>query len=390
VRQPGSGSGRRWAVRLLVLGVLVGGGVALRQTVLAPKPVEVRVERVSRGRVESTVTNSRAGTVRARRRARLAPETGGRVTALPHREGQRVQADDLLLSLADESQQAQLLVAQRALKAALAIRDEAHARAERAEQELNRGRQLARSGVVTTDDVDRLQSAVRVAEAAVQTALARVDQAKAEVALAEAELAKCRLTAPFPGILAEVSVELGEWITPSPPLTPVPPVIDLIDPTSIYLSAPMDEVDSAVIKAGLMVRATIDPYPNQAFQGRVERVASYVLDTESQNRTVEVEVLLADAGVTSSLLPGTSADVEIILDAHDGVLRIPAAALLRGQKVLVLEGGVLVERPVEVGLKNWEFVEVTAGLSEGQQVVTSLGSEEVKAGVPAVVREDAR
>ena len=68
--------------------------LALRATVLRPEPVEVRAEPLARGRVEETVTNTRAGTVKARRRAQLAPEVGGRVVAITHREGERVTAGE--------------------------------------------------------------------------------------------------------------------------------------------------------------------------------------------------------------------------------------------------------------------------------------------------------
>ena len=73
--------------------------VVLRSTVLADKPLSVDVARVARGAVEETVSNTRAGTMKARQRARLSPETGGRVVALPFRQGARVARGDLLLSL---------------------------------------------------------------------------------------------------------------------------------------------------------------------------------------------------------------------------------------------------------------------------------------------------
>jgi HlyD family secretion protein len=374
-------------IRLAVLAGLVGAGFALRATVFAPKPVEVRVVAVERGAVESTVTNSRAGTIRARRRARLSPEAAGRVVELPHREGERVKTGELLVRLSSSSQTARLGVAERAHEAAEAQETLARTRTERAAQEFQRGMTLARGGLVTTDDLERLESAGRVATAGFEAASARVKQAAAEVTLAKAELEKCLLRSPFSGVLGEVAVELGEWITPSPSMGAMATlgVIDLIDTSSIYISAPMDEVDSAVIAAELRARVALDPYPGENFQGRVTRVASYVRDVEAQNRTVEVEVELADSERSQRLLPGTSADVVVILEVRDGVLRIPSAALVEGGRVLIFEDGVLSERTVEIGLKNWDFAEVTAGLKEGERVVTSLGKQEVKAGVEAVV-----
>ncbi len=87
--------------------------------------------------------------------------------------------------------------------------------------------------------------------------------------------------------------------------------------------------------------------------------------------------------MAASLLPGTSADAEVILSARDGVLRVPTSALLEGGKVLVLAGGRLVEKPLQLGLRNWDFTEVEAGLESGARVVVSLDRPEIQAGAKA-------
>jgi HlyD family secretion protein len=146
----------------------------------------------------------------------------------------------------------------------------------------------------------------------------------------------------------------------------------------------MDEVDSARIRPGQAARVTLDPYPGQSFAARVARLAPYVLDREEQNRTVEVEAEL-EHRPDGGLLPGTSADVEVVLSAREDVLRVPTAALVEGGRVLVVEDGVLVEKTVEVGLRNWDWTEVLSGLAAGDPVVTSLDRPEVKAGARARV-----
>lgn len=378
----------RWGRRLAVVVVLIAVGVTLRLTYWAPKPVPVEVALAGRGRVERTVTNSRAGTIRARRRSHLSPETSGRVVALPCKAGDTVEAGAVVLRLDDRAQRARLVAAQSALAVATAQAREANLQAERAERELARANQLAQRGLITDDQLDARESAVEVARAACETGAARVAQTEGEVTLAETELTKCVVAAPFGGVVAEVNAEVGEWVTPAIPATPLPAVIDLIDPTSIYVSAPMDEVDSAVIATGLPVRVTLDPFPDRTFSGTVVRVAAYVLDVEAQNRTVEVEVALADEAFAAGLLPGTSADVEVILQTKEDVLRIPAAALTLGKRVLELVDGEVVERQVEVGIRNWDWVEIEGGLEDGAQVITTL-AKEVQPGVAAVAGPDA-
>ena len=210
-------------------------------------------------------------------------------------------------------------------------------------------------------------------------------RAEASIEVAQRQLEYMTLRAPFDGVIAELQIEVGEWSTPSPPVIQVPSVIDVIDTSSIYVSAPMDEVDSARIRPGLESRVTVDSHPGTHFAGRVTRIAAYVLDVEEQNRTVEIEVELDDATFAATLLPGTSADVEVILDTHENVLRTPSSALLSGDKVLRLNGRALEERKVDVGLKNWDVTEIKAGLAEGDRVVVSLDRPEVKDGARVTV-----
>lgn len=375
---------RRWLVRIAVLAALVLAVLALRRTVLRPEPLEVQAQAVTRGRVEETVTNSRAGTVKARRRAQLAPEVGGRVVAITRREGERVREGEVLMRLDASLNEAEVTLSRRELQAVEARREQACLAAERARRELERVSRLAGEGIVSTDLLDQAQTSAETGDAACRAARASVEQARAAVDLSSRRAAQMVIRAPFDGVVGELSVELGEWTTPSPPGMPIPPVMDLIDPDSVYISAPMDEVDSARIQPGQSVRVTVDAYPGRTFPGRVLRIAPFVLDVEEQNRTVEIEVGLDRPGEVR-LLPGTSADVEVILQWRDGVARVPTPAILEGGKVLVVENGRLVERPVRAGIRNWDWTEVADGLAPGDLVVTSLDSPEIKAGAEVKV-----
>jgi len=373
-------------IPIFVLLVIIGLSVLLRYTVFAPDPVEVHVEPVSRGLVESTVTNSKAGTVEARRRSRIASEIGGRVIEIVHREGAKVAEGQTLVRLSPTSHAAQLELAVQGVAVANSGFQDACLRRDRAKRELGRTQRLADNNVASEDRLDELQFQFDSARVECDGARAELARARAQKLSAESELGKTVISAPFTGIIAEVNVEVGEWVTPSPPLLTSPPVIDLIDPTSIFVSAPMDEVDSGAIRAGLPVKLTIDSRPGETFRGRVLRVAPYVLDAEAQNRTLEIEVAIEDPALAAALLPGTSADAEVILESRDHVLRVPTSALLQNQSVLILEEGELVERAIEIGLRNWQFAEVRSGLAEGEQVVVSLDKLEIEAGAKAVSR----
>jgi HlyD family secretion protein len=214
---------------------------------------------------------------------------------------------------------------------------------------------------------------------------AEVERARAARRVSEAELDKTVLRAPFDAIIARVEVEIGEWVTPSVALLAAPDVVDAIDPGSLYVSAPIDEVDSARLAVGQTARVTIDSHPGMSYPGRIARIAPFVLDVEAQNRTVEIEVELEDSAFSATLLPGTSADVEVILEVHEEVLRVPTYAIGEEGRVLCVEEGVLVERHVEVGARNWAYAEVRGGLEVGDEIVASLDRSGVEAGRPAIV-----
>jgi len=359
----------------------------LWRTVLTPELIPVKVVTLDRGTVESTITNTKAGTVRARRRAQLSPEVGGRVVEIGRREGEWVKPGEAIVVLDGARQRAQLRLAQESLRAAEAGRREACIQRDRARRDLERKQELAAQKIVSDDLLDQLQSVFEASTASCKRVAADVDRARDQIAAAEVELEKMVIRAPFAGVIAEVAVEVGEWITPSPPLIQAPAVVDIIDLSSLYVSAPMDEVDSAAIHAGQHAKLTVDSHPDTQFDGTVVRVAPYVLDFVAQNRTVEIEVELVDAEVAAKLLPGTSADVEVVLEARDGALRLPTSALLEGNRVLVANDGRLEERPVVIGLKNWDYAEVTSGLDQGQRVVISLDRVEVKVGARVEVEE---
>ena len=376
-----------WSYRILFLGGAVALIFGVRAWLFEPEPVVVKVVRAEIGRVEETVTNSRAGTVTARQRAHLSAEIGGRVTAVPFEKGDKVKKGDILLRLNDASEKATLERTRGDLVVVKAQGNRACLEASRAKREHARFLDLSKKELVSIDELDRVASKAHATAAACQAMKAGIDRAKAAIQEAQAQLDKTVLRAPFSGILGEVQVDVGEWITPAPPGVPIPPVLDLIDPTSIYISAPMDEVDSAKIHTQQEVRVTIDPFPGQAFKGHVSEVSAFVNDVEEQNRTVDIEVELEDREFAKTLLPGTSADVEVILSVRENVLRIPRPALLEGSKVWIVKQDRLVEQTIQVGLKNWDYVEVISGIQEGEAVVSSLDRADIEIGHPVIIEE---
>jgi len=370
----------RWTRRLLFLLAIVLVIVALRLTVWRPRAVPVEVFTVETGRVESTVVNSRAGTVDSRLHAEMSPGIAGLVKAIPVKKGETVKAGEVLLQIDDAEHRANAQLARRSLDAARATARQARLDADQAQRDLHRAKDLRERNLTSEQGLEEAQTKAEVTEVETIAAEARVKEAEASLDLARATLEKTTMRAPFDGVVLDVSTEVGEWISPSPPGVQIPAVVDVIAPDSLYVSAPIDESDVERLRLDQPCRITLDAFRNRAFNGRITYIASFVETTQQQNRTLEVEADFLEGDLPANLLPGLSADVEVILDAKDDVLRIPSFALLEGDVVLVVEKNRLVSRKVETGLRNWEFVEVLGGLAKGDRVVTSLDRSDVVAG----------
>ncbi len=376
-------TGKQRSILLLVLaGVLMAGTFAWLGR---GKPVSVVTRKVAWGLVQQTVANTRAGTVKACRRAGLSPPVGGQIVRLPVREGQRVTEGQVLMALWNADRVAEVALARSEIVSSRARARQSCVQAEVAEREAARLKRLRASELVSEEALDKAEGAAQAQRAACQAARASIGISEARLRMAEAVLERTRLTAPFSGVVAEVNGELGEFVTPSPVGLPTPPAIDLMDVDCLYVLAPMDEVDAPRLRVGMRATIALDAFPDERFAGRVRRIAPYVLDVEKQARTVDVEAEFSDPADLGEMLPGYSADIEVILAEKEKALRIPTEAILEGDKVLVLGGdGVLRERRITTGLGNWVWTEVTGGLEAGDEVVVSLDREGVAAGVRAV------
>jgi HlyD family secretion protein len=352
---------------------------------LRPKPLEVVVTTVDQGPVERTVANTRAGTIKACRRAHLSPAVGGQIDRLPFREGDEVKPGELLLELWNQDLLAELELAEREAESQSANANATCLKAGEALRDANRKSTLRQRKLVSEEIADRAATEAKATAAECLAAKQTLAVRQAKINVVKSLIEKTRLKAPFAGVVAKINGELNEYVTPSPPGIPTPPAVDLIEKDCFYVAAPIDEVDVAAIALGMAARITLDAFGEREFEGRVRRIADYVLDVEKQARTVDVEVAFARPEDIERLLAGYSADVEIILEVHANTLRVPTEAVLEGDRVYVFdpESGRVGIRQISRGIANWDFTEVAEGLAAGDLIVTSIEREGLADGVAA-------
>jgi RND family efflux transporter MFP subunit len=210
---------------------------------------------------------------------------------------------------------------------------------------------------------------VRLRQADVETARARVDQSRAVVERTSALLAGAEVVAPFGAIVSRVDVEVGQIVSPALP------VLTLVDPRELWVSADIADEDAAKARPGLRVEVTVPAYPGRRFQGWILEVAAAAetkIDAALRTRIVRAKIRL-DEGA-ELLRPGLEVDVEGDARVVESALVIPSDALVFGETgniVFVIDKGVARVRDVRVGYTTYAMTEILRGLTEGELVVVT-------------------
>jgi HlyD family secretion protein len=201
-----------------------------------------------------------------------------------------------------------------------------------------------------------------------ELAIARdqVTQAQATLTQAQLNLGGATLVAPFAGTVADVSIEVGQMVNSGTS------VIVLTDLTSYYVDLYIDETDIGQVQVGQPVTITLDAFPNEDLKGEVTAIKS--IGTVSGGIvTYEVRVDMAPTEVP--MRADMTASATVVIEEKENVLQVPNRAIRHEGNVKYVEvlAGTEVQRvAVATGISNDTVTEVTAGLKEGDRVVTTV------------------
>lgn len=348
-------------VVLLVLGVLGGvkasqiGAMIAQGEAFVPPPIAVTTATAEPSTWSRSVTA--VGTLVAIQEVTIASEVPGTVVALPFESGDDVRRGAVLARLDTSTERAELA--------------SAVAAADLAGLELARTRSL------------RQQSAI--AQAALDTSEAQQRQAAAAVDRLRALIAKKTIRAPFDGRLGIREANLGQVVSPGTAIVS----LQSLDPIWVELTLP--EQAAALVGVGQTVRATLDVFPGETWEGPVDVVDAAV---DRETRTLRLRATLPNPD--ARLRPGMFADVEVAIPGERAVTLIPSTAVLYapyGDSVYVVEGdgdggpGTAQQVFVRLGERRGDFVEVLSGLEAGATIVTT-GAFKLRNGVAVTVQND--
>jgi membrane fusion protein (multidrug efflux system) len=278
---------------------------------------------------------STVGTLRANESVMIRSEIAGRVAAVHFKEGDAVTENAPLISLDDAELRAQLA--------------ESAATVKLAELNFTRAQEIFDKKLLSKQNYDE--------------ALARLNEARARYSLQQARLAKTRIHAPFPGVLGLRRVSVGDYIREGDD------IVNLEDVGSLKLDFRVPETYLAGIKQGQQVNVQVDAYPGASFQGKV-----YAIDPrlDEQTRSVLMRARIANSDLR--LRPGMFARVALVLETRTQALLIPEQALWPigdEQFVFRIVDGKALQTKVQTGQRASGKVEISAGLSAGDVVVTA-------------------
>jgi membrane fusion protein, multidrug efflux system len=309
------------------------GGMAVNGVIVSSQPLD-------------NVVNS-SGTVLASESVDLAAEASGIVHIIAFKEGAHVKKNDLLLKLKDDDLQAQLR------KNELQI--------QLATDQADRQKKLFDSNNSSKEQYD--------------VAVNTLATLKADHENLVASIRKREIRAPFDGVVGLRYVSEGSYVSPTTRIAS----IQKINPLKVDFAIP--EKYAGKVRIGDLVKLSSDE-TNLEFSGKVYAIEPEI---EPTTRTVQLRALCENKGEV--IYPGGYVHVELRLKQPGGALMIPTQAIipvLKGQTVLVRKDGIVVSVPVKTGVRTSSLIQITAGLAEGDTVLTT-GILQLRPGMPVCV-----
>ncbi|HEY0855798.1 MAG TPA: efflux RND transporter periplasmic adaptor subunit [Albitalea sp.] len=339
-------SRRRW-IALTVL-LLLGLGAAWWFARGGGGDVQYRTARIERGSLQATVAAS--GTVTPVTQVQVGTQVSGQIKELYADFNSEVKAGQLLARIDPEafeyklrqvqadldSARASVLNAQANATAAQAAVSRATVDLHEAQRALQRNQELVAQNFISPAQLDTsralvssqsagvraAQAQVQVAQAQIASAQAAVKQREALVAQAKVDIERTQVRSPVDGVVIKRSVELGQTVAASLQAPELFVIAQNLSDMQVQTS--IDEADISRVKLDQTASFTVDAFPGRSFEGRVSQVRKSATNTQN---VITYTVVVNFSNPETRLLPGMTANVRLVTDTRDNVLKVPNAAL---------------------------------------------------------------
>jgi len=235
----------------------------------------------------------------------------------------------------------------------------------------DRAAKLVEQGIIAKAEFDSANSVFKVAEGRYQDAYEEIRnrqavlaQRRSELALARQQLKDTAVVSPIDGVVQEKRTSAGEYLAAGAP------VVNIVKIDPLRLRAEIPERESRNVRTGQNVRVTVEGDQN-VYVGQIKRLSPVIAE---QNRMLVVE---ADVRNNGSLRPGSFAHAEIVTNDAKMAVTVPNNAIVTFagiEKVIIVQNGKALEKPITTGRKTAEFTEIVAGINVGEKVVVDPGN----------------
>ncbi len=235
----------------------------------------------------------------------------------------------------------------------------------------DRAARLVEQGVIAKAEFDSATATFKVAEGRYQDAYEEIRnrqgllaQRRSELALARQQLKDTAVVAPLNGVVQEKVTSVGEYLAAGAP------VVNIVRIDPLRLRAQVPERESRTVRTGQDVRVTVEG-DSIVYLGKITRLSPVIAE---QNRMLLVE---ADVRNNGTLRPGSFAHAEIVTNDAKMAVTVPNNAIVTFagiEKVIIVQNGKALEKPITTGRRNTEFTEIVAGVSVGEKVVVDPGN----------------
>ncbi len=380
-------SGAGLLVVILVAAIVIGG---------KKEPViTVQTEKVARRTITQVVTAS--GQVEPKDLVAINPEVSGQIVDLPVVEGQKVSKGQVIVKIRPDQYIAQLQQSEAQLQSAMSQEQLAKANLSNAESMYKRAQALYEKSLESVQDLQSAKTTYEVDKATYESSKANVDQAKAQVGVNQDALNKTTIRSPMDGVVTVLNSKLGETVLGTS-FTTGTEIMDIANMNSMEAQVNVDENDVVLVAVGDTSILSVDAFPNKKIKGIVYQIATSGTTTgagtQDQVTNFLVKIRIVDP-TQYDLKPGMSVTADIQTATHRNVLSVPIQSVtirtpkmpeggaqggknLKGQGmrekaqevVFVVKNGVAHAVQVKRGISDDNYVEITSGLKEGEEVVS--------------------
>jgi HlyD family secretion protein len=406
--------GKKKYVFIFLAALAVAGWVGYGKYAHRVQPIPITKEKVARRAITELVVAN--GKIESVLEVKISPEVSGEIIELDVKEGQHVKKGDLLLKIRPDNYVAARDSARANYKYAVANKNTADANLEKADLENQRNAALFKAKLISESDYLTAKTTFDVAKTTLAGAIEQVSIAQAQLNSAEADLSKTVIYSPLDGTVSKLNSQLGERVVGTATMAGTE-IMDVDNLTNMEARVDVGEMDVPLIAVCQKARLDVDSFKDRKFNGLVTEIANSANNNDTSTTATpstdatkfQVKIHMSEQ---EQFLPGMSVTAYIETRYRTNALSVPIQSVTARPPnaggtnaagtnspaanapltnavattstnssgtngppkaidvVFVVEGDHVRMVPVKIGISDDNYVEITDGLHEGQEIVS--------------------